>query len=77
MKEKFKINKFTKIVLYTGSIMTAILILASLFCHIFAGRLGDYYILYPLSLDLITSARQCVGVTVFGTIMFEIVNKKQ
>ncbi|MBQ6624659.1 MAG: hypothetical protein IIX39_02450 [Clostridia bacterium] len=77
MKEKIKINKYSKIILLSGSIITSMLIIASLFCHIFAGRLGDYYILHPLSLDLITSARQCVGVTIFGTIMFEIVNKKQ
>lgn len=67
------LHKFTRMLIIVGLLFSALSIIASVVLHIGAGRFGNYYVLHPLSLELITATRQCFGITCFGTIISEII----
>ena len=75
MKEKIKLKKCSKVLLFSSSILIIILLIFSLILQLLAGRNFDYYLLNEMSISLIKTSRQIAGVAVFGIIMFEIVLK--
>lgn len=68
-----KINKYTKILLIIGSIMTVAAMVACAVTAITAGKAGNYYLLMSYSKDFAVLSRQYIGITVLGAIITEII----
>lgn len=64
-----KINKYTKLLLIIGSIMTIAAMVACAVTAIAAGKLGNYYLLMSYSRDFAVLSRQYIGITVLGAII--------
>lgn len=72
-----KINKYTKIILIFGGILTVLAMITCALTGIMAGREGNYYILMSYSRDFAVLSRQYIGLTVLGAIVTQIIYRPQ
>lgn len=68
-----RINKYTKILLIIGSIMTIAAMVACAVTAIIAGKAGNYYLLMGYSRDFAVLSRQYIGITVLGAIITHVI----
>ena len=68
-----KINKYTKIILITGSILTVAAMTLCAVCNIIAGKAGDYYLLMSYSQDFAVLSRQYIGLTALGAVITHVI----
>lgn len=65
-------DKFIKIFVLSGFALALLSLTVSVFLHVFAGRIGDYYSMNEISIELIRTSRKCAGVTAFGGLMLRM-----
>ncbi len=68
-----KINKYTKIILIFGSILTVAAMTLCAVTAISAGKIGNYYLLMSYSEDFATLSRQYIGLTALGAIITHVI----
>lgn len=71
-----KFNKYTKIIIIMGSILTLLAMVACALTDIFAGKAGNYYLLMSYSRDFAILARQYTGLTILGGIITQVIYKE-
>ncbi len=74
---KFKISKYTKLILLIGFGLISAAITASAVCSIVAGKAGNYYVLMSYSEDFATLTRQYTGLTAIGAVITEIISHSE
>lgn len=67
------INKYTKIILIFGSILTVIAMTLCAVTAISAGKAGDYYLFMSYSEDFAILSRQYIGLTVLGAVITHVI----
>ena len=68
-----KINKYTKFILISGSVLTLAAMVGCALTYIFAGRTGNYYLLMSYSRDFAVLSRQYIGLTALGAVITHII----
>lgn len=68
-----KINKYTKFILISGSILTLAAMVGCALTYIFAGKTGNYYLLMNYSRDFAVLSRQYIGLTALGAVITHII----
>ncbi|MBE6755396.1 MAG: hypothetical protein IJF20_02830 [Clostridia bacterium] len=71
-----KINKYTKIILIMGSILTVAAMTLCAVCDIVAGKAGNYYLLMSYSQDFAVLSRQYIGLTALGAIVTHVIYRE-
>lgn len=74
---RMKINKYTKIILILGSILSVAAMVLCAVTAIMAGREGNYYILMSYSEDFAILSRQYIGLTALGAIITQVIYRPQ
>ena len=68
-----KINKYTKIILIFGSILTVAAMTLCAVTAISAGKAGNYYLLMRYSEDFSLLSRQYIGLTALGATITQVI----
>ncbi len=68
-----KINKYTKFIIFFGSILCVAAMTACAVTAITAGRTGNYYLLMGYSKDFALLSRQYIGITALGALITHII----
>lgn len=71
-----KLNKYTKIIIILGSVLTVIAMVCCALTDICAGKAGNYYELISYSRDFAILSRQYTGLTILGCIITQIIYKE-
>ncbi len=68
-----KINKYTKIILIMGSILTVSAMTLCAVTAIAAGKAGNYYVFMSYSQDFAVLSRQYIGLTALGAFVTHVI----
>lgn len=72
-----KINKYTKIILIFGSILTVAAMTMCAVTAISAGKAGNYYLLMSYSEDFAILSRQYIGLTALGALITHVIYREK
>ena len=72
-----KINKYTKLIIFTGLALIVCAMTACAVTAILAGKTGNYYRLMSYSQDFAILSRQYIGITVLGSVITQIIYPHQ
>ncbi len=70
-----KLNKYAKIILIFGSILTVLALTASASFAVMAGKVGNYYVFMRYSQDFLILMRQYTALTAVGVAIIQIIYK--
>lgn len=76
MKDDRLCKKFIKLFVKIGFTTAVLVLVISTVLYFCAGRIGDYYILKEISIELIHTSRKCAGVTALGGFLLDLTRER-